>query len=112
MHGLTGIIGSISIGFFADKSLNPSGGNGLFYGENSAALLGSQCIAILVAAVYSAFWTFVLCLVIEKSMGLRVSQKDEIEGLDHHHTETSHLQGSRRVIVSGIEEEYGLVQTK
>ncbi|EFA81479.1 ammonium transporter [Heterostelium album PN500] len=81
VHGLTGIIGAIAIGFCAQKSINPDGGaNGLFYGN--ARLLGIQVMAVVVAAAWSALATIVIIVLIDKIMGLRIEESEEEHGLD------------------------------
>ncbi|KYQ99652.1 ammonium transporter [Tieghemostelium lacteum] len=80
VHGLTGIIGSLAIGFCAEKAINPNGENGVFFGN--PRLLGVQLLAVVVVAAWSAFVTFVLLVVIDKFVGLRIDQQEEDMGLD------------------------------
>jgi len=66
VHGLTGIIGSLSIGFVSEKSLNPTGGaDGLFFGNPK--LLGLQFLGVIVAILWAAFWTTIIALVAKKN---------------------------------------------
>jgi Amt family ammonium transporter len=44
---------------------------------------GVQIIAVLVAILYAAVVTFVITLAIEKTIGLRASDEEELRGLDH-----------------------------
>jgi Amt family ammonium transporter len=83
-HGLAGIWGTLSCGLFTVPALakfNGVGQGGLFY-TGSFHQLGAQAIAVGVAFVtvfvlsYSLFW------VIKKTVGLRVSAREEMEGLD------------------------------
>ena len=48
VHGITGIIGSLAIGLVASSLINPSGPNGLLYGN--AAQLGIQALGVAVAS--------------------------------------------------------------
>jgi len=80
VHGVTGIIGSLAIGFAAQKSLNPAGEDGLFFGN--PRLLGIQLLAVVVAGVWSAFWTFVICIILKKTVGLTIGDEEEEKGLD------------------------------
>lgn len=79
-HGVGGIFGGIATGFFATKSVNEAGANGLFYGNPH--LLLSQLIAVVVTIVFSAVVTAVILLIIKKTVGLRVDQETEMTGLD------------------------------
>ena len=80
VHGIGGLVGIISTGFFAQKILNPAGNNGLFFGN--AAQLGSQAFSALTVIIYSVGVTFVLLKVLDATIGLRVSDEEEVIGLD------------------------------
>jgi len=80
VHGVGGIIGTLATGLFAQSMINPSGGNGLFFGSHQ--LLIHEITAILVTAVYSFAVTVVLLKIIEKIIGLRVNEESEVNGLD------------------------------
>lgn len=82
VHGVTGMIGSICIGFFGEKSFNKDGRDGLFFGDHSPYLLGVQSLAVLVTALWSAFITFILIKLIERFIGLKIDYDDEEFGLD------------------------------
>ena len=83
VHGLTGIIGSIYIGFFASTNVNPAGADGLVYG-GGARLLLYQLAAVALVSVWSAVVTFVVLLVCQYTIagGIRVSDDEEEVGLD------------------------------
>lgn len=84
VHGLAGIWGTLSTGFFAAPQLVKYAGvgrPGLFYGGGWTQL-GVQALSVLVAAVYVAVVSFVLLWVMDKLLGLRVSKEEEIKGLD------------------------------
>ncbi|MBI5204772.1 MAG: ammonium transporter [Nitrospirae bacterium] len=80
VHGVGGTWGAIATGLFASKAINSAGNNGLFFGN--ASLLWSQLISIGAAWVYSFVITLVLLKVLDWTMGLRVSDEEEYEGLD------------------------------
>lgn len=80
VHGVGGIIGILATGLFATKMINPGGNDGLFYGN--ASLLGTQALAVVATAGYSIIMTFILLKVVEFAMGLKVSEKEEVMGLD------------------------------
>jgi Amt family ammonium transporter len=80
VHGVTGVVGSLAIGFCSQKSLNADGADGLFFGN--PRLLGIQVLAVVVAAGWSAFWTFIIAWGVEKTVGLKISEEEEVKGLD------------------------------
>lgn len=54
VHGLTGIIGSLAIGFLASNKINPSVANGIIYDFDSGIeLLGKQIAAVALTIVYA-----------------------------------------------------------
>lgn len=83
-HGLAGIWGTLSCGLFTDPALakfNGVGQGGLVY-TGSFAQLGAQALAVSVSFTTVFTLSFALFWVIKKTVGLRVSERDEIEGLD------------------------------
>jgi Amt family ammonium transporter len=89
VHGVAGIFGALATGLFATKTINSSGADGLFYGN--AAQLGVQAITVLVAIVFSAVGTFIIFKIVDKLVGMRVSERDENIGLDlSQHQETGY----------------------
>ena len=89
VHCLNGIWGSIAVGLFATNtapgySIADSAGNelvGLFYG-GGFKLLGLQLIGLICTAAWTAVTITITFLAIKKIMGLRVSEEEEILGLD------------------------------
>jgi Amt family ammonium transporter len=89
IHGVGGAVGLIATGLFADKLINPSGSNGLFFGN--AAQLGVQCLAVAVAIAYAFVVSYILLKAIDMWLGLRVPESEEIRGLDlSQHNETAY----------------------
>ncbi len=80
VHGIGGILGTLATGIFAQKILNPAGADGLLFG--SSKMLISQVIAVSVTAIYSFVITVVILKVIDWTIGLRVDEEAEVEGLD------------------------------
>ncbi len=80
VHGVGGVIGALATGIFASKAVNPAGDDGLLYGN--AAQLGEQAIAVVVVAIYAAAVTWVLLKALNLTVGLRVSDSEELQGLD------------------------------
>ncbi len=79
-HGMGGLTGAILTGFFASKAVNEAGANGLFYGN--AKQLGIQAAAVALVAAFSFTVTYVLAWVLDKTLGLRVTEMEEEVGLD------------------------------
>jgi Amt family ammonium transporter len=83
-HGLAGIWGTLSCGLFTVPALakfNGVGQGGLFY-TGSFGQLGAQAIAVTVSFVTVFVLSFSLFWIIKKTVGLRVSAREEMEGLD------------------------------
>jgi Amt family ammonium transporter len=83
-HGLAGIWGTLSCGLFTDPQLagvNGVGRGGLVYGEGLDQL-GAQAITVVVAFATVFTLSFIVFYAIKKTVGIRVSAKHEIDGLD------------------------------
>jgi len=85
VHGIGGIWGALATGLFASKAVNPAGSDGLFFGNPHQLYV--QSVAVLVTIVYSAVVTFIIYKVVDAAIGMRVSEKEEVVGLDlsQHH---------------------------
>jgi Amt family ammonium transporter len=79
-HGVAGIWGSISTAIFASKAINPAGVDGLIYGNFD--LLKAHLLSTCVTALYAAVVTFVILKLMSLVMSIRVTSKEEAEGLD------------------------------
>jgi len=80
VHGIGGILGTFATGLFAQTLINPSGNNGLFFGNQK--LLFYQMIAILITAAYSFIMTAIILKTLDKTLGLRIDEESEVSGLD------------------------------
>eukprot|EP00455_Lapot_gusevi_P044497 TRINITY_DN5566_c0_g1_i1.p1 TRINITY_DN5566_c0_g1~~TRINITY_DN5566_c0_g1_i1.p1 ORF type:complete len:477 (-),score=172.07 TRINITY_DN5566_c0_g1_i1:77-1507(-) len=80
VHGLTGLIGSIFIGFCSETRLNPIAANGVVFG--GGRLLWVQLVGVIVVLVYAAVVTYLIGLVTQHFVGLRITIEEEISGLD------------------------------
>ena len=91
VHFVGGLVGSLLIGFFADPDFfKGSFEKGLFFGGD-AGLLIEQALANGVAIVWSFVVTLVLMLVLKNTIGVRVSDETEYNGLDlAEHGETAY----------------------
>jgi Amt family ammonium transporter len=85
VHGIAGIWGTLSTGFFATPELaelNGKGSAGLFYGGGFTQL-GIQLIGIVAVAAFAFVISYILLLITKALLGvLRVSEEEEIVGLD------------------------------
>ena len=89
IHGVGGLIGTICLGLFASKAVNPGGTNGLFFGN--ASFFTTQLLGIIVVGVYAFVVSFALLKVIDMIWGLRLTPEAELEGLDiSEHNETAY----------------------
>jgi Amt family ammonium transporter len=80
VHGVGGIWGALATGLFATKAVNAAGADGLLHGNARQLLV--QLGATAATMVFSFVTTFVLLKVIDRLVGLRVSEQDERIGLD------------------------------
>ncbi|NTV14889.1 MAG: ammonium transporter [Desulfobulbaceae bacterium] len=89
IHGLGGLIGTICLGVFASKAVNPGGADGLMAGN--AAFLGTQLFGIAVVGVYAFVVSWILLKLINSTMGLRMTRDNEVLGLDQaEHSEAAY----------------------
>ncbi|MCP5488337.1 MAG: ammonium transporter [Verrucomicrobia bacterium] len=82
IHGVAGIVGAIGLVFF----LRPGAGTGAFGSQ-----MGHQVEGVLISMGYSAVATILLLVLVEKTLGLRMSEESEMAGMDHSlHGETGY----------------------
>lgn len=89
VHFMNGIWGTFAVGLFATNTapgyaIADKNGNelvGLFYG-GGVKLLGLQCLGIITVLAWAAVTITITFLVIKATIGLRVSEEEEIIGLD------------------------------
>lgn len=79
VHGIGGIVGALLTGIFTDVSL---GGQGLAAGVTIGQQLGVQFIGVATTVVYSGVVSWILLKVVDGLVGLRVSEDEEVRGLD------------------------------
>ncbi|MBS1654926.1 MAG: ammonium transporter [Bacteroidetes bacterium] len=102
-HGLGGMVGMLLTGVFASKAINAAGNDGLFYGNFSFFFSQVKGLAIVVA--YSFTVSFLIFKFINFVLPLRVSSREEEEGLDASQHNEKYLQGTLLVHSNGILEE-------
>ena len=76
VHAVCGAMGTLLVGLFAIDG-------GLFYG-GGFSLLGVQAIGVLAIGAWAATTAFIVLYTLKKTVGLRVSKEEEVDGLDIH----------------------------
>jgi Amt family ammonium transporter len=88
VHLVGGFVGTVSIGFL-------DSGTGLFYGHGADQLV-VQILIALTALVFSGLLSLVIGLALKATLGWRISEEDEVEGIDlAEHGETAYDFASR-----------------
>lgn len=106
IHGVGGAIGAVATGVLATSAINPifkdASGSPSPVGliEGNASQLVNQIVGMLIAAALGAVGTFVILKLVDLVIGLRVSETEEIEGLDaSQHGEIAYVfEGSNSII--------------
>ena len=80
VHGVGGYTGILLLGLFATKTINPSGANGLIYGDPT--FFAIEFVAVTFVALYAFAFSYAALWVIDKFTRVRVSEKEEKNGLD------------------------------
>lgn len=107
VHLVGGLVGTVLIGLFstdANATWYPEGAaNGLFYGGGAGQLV-TQIIVALAAMVFSGLATLVIALILKATIGLRVPEDQEVQGIDLAvHGETAYeTQGSGARVVTEV----------
>jgi len=82
VHGVGGTLGALLTGVFATRACwDIAGGEPLGLVEGGTVLKG-QAVAVLVTWVFSIVATFVILKVVDAVVGLRASEREEVQGLD------------------------------
>jgi Amt family ammonium transporter len=89
VHLVGGLWGTLAVGFFASAATT-AGVDGLFYG-GGVDQLWRQAVGALAVLAYSFILTLVIGVVIQKTIGFRIKEEDEITGIDSaEHAETAY----------------------
>ena len=83
VHGVCGAFGTLAVGLFSTIESDGIVKKGLFYGGGTDQLI-SQFIGVVAVAAFVFVAAFILFTVLKVTVGLRVDQQEEIEGLDVH----------------------------
>ncbi|WP_052339658.1 ammonium transporter [Gorillibacterium massiliense] len=84
VHGLAGIWGTLSNGFFTTSELAEKvgvGRAGLFYG-GGLHQLGVQAMGIAASGAFAFVVSYAILYIVKKAIGIRVAEEDEVIGLD------------------------------
>jgi ammonium transporter, Amt family len=101
VHLVGGLWGTISIGFLATEAA-PAGVNGLFYG-GGVDQLWRQVVGALAVLVFSFVLTLAIGFLLQKTIGFRVAEEDELEGVDNtEHAETAYDLGTLGAVGRGV----------
>jgi len=80
VHCVGGIWGALATGLFASKAVNTAGADGLFFGNPKQFLI--QLLTVLVTIGYTFITTYAIYKLVDLFIGVRVSEKEEVMGLD------------------------------
>lgn len=80
VHGVGGAWGALATGLFASKAVNEAGADGLLFGN--AAQFTNQVIGVVASCLFAAVMTFVIIKIMGLVMDIRVSEAQEMQGLD------------------------------
>jgi Amt family ammonium transporter len=90
IHLVGGIVGSLLIGLLASSAAQGGDGvDGLLYG-GGLGQLGKQTVAVVAVLAYSLVMSFVLGTLVDKTIGFRICEDDELTGVD----ETTHAESA------------------
>src|SRR3954468_21125670 len=82
VHGAGGVVGTLLVGVFATQHVNSAiGARGLFSG-GGLGLLGEQALAVVVTIAWAFVATWLVAQLVQRTIGLRVGEGAEVEGLD------------------------------
>jgi len=88
IHLVGGIIGSLLVGVLASQTATGEGGiEGLLYG-GGLDQLGKQAVAVVAVFAYSFVVSYLLGLIVDKTIGFRITEEEELQGVD----ETTHAE--------------------
>ncbi|MGC5362832.1 ammonium transporter [Streptomyces sp. DT24] len=89
VHLVGGVVGSLLVGLFATGSFQ-SDARGLFYG-GGLGQLGKQTVGVAVVLTYSLVVSALLALALDRTIGMRVTEEEEVSGIDRaEHAETAY----------------------
>lgn len=94
VHGCAGAWGVVAAGIFINKD---------YLDVEIGAQIGTQFIGVLAIAAWTTIMSGIMFFVIEKTIGLRVSEEDELKGLDYvEHTGATWTWGTMRSLTNQV----------
>ncbi len=97
VHGVGGVIGTLAVGIVASHVVNSGIAHRGLTDGGGLHLLGVQALAVAVTIGWAFAGTWIVATVVSKTVGLRVSAAEEVEGLDtSRHAEAAYDFGSVR----------------
>lgn len=82
VHLVNGVFGTLAVGLFAQDGITGvATGNGLFFG-GGFRLLGAQALGVVTVGGFVFAASLLVWFLLQKTMGIRVNLKEEIQGLD------------------------------
>jgi ammonium transporter, Amt family len=101
VHLVGGLWGTLAIGLLATEAA-PAGVDGLFYG-GGLDQLWRQAVGAIAVLAYSGILTLIIGFALHKTIGFRVSEEDELEGVDSVvHAETGYDLGTLGASLRGV----------
>jgi Amt family ammonium transporter len=101
VHLVGGLWGTLAVGFLATEAA-PAGVDGLFYG-GGVDQLWRQAVGAFGVLLYSGILTLIIGFILHKTIGFRVSQEEELEGVDSgQHAETGYDLGTLGATLRGM----------
>jgi len=89
IHGVGGLLGTLCLGIFASTAVNPGGVDGLLAGNPGQLFI--QLKGALIVSVYAFVVSWVIFKVILATIGMRLTDENEVSGLDStEHSETAY----------------------
>jgi Amt family ammonium transporter len=82
VHGIGGALGALLTGVFASKAINSAATKGGWLIDGNFHQMVLQGIDVVVVFVYCAVVTTIILGVLKYTIGIRVSEEVEVEGLD------------------------------
>ncbi|WP_405450579.1 ammonium transporter [Streptomyces achromogenes] len=113
VHMVGGILGSLLVGFFATGK-GQSTATGVFYGDHGFDQLWKQCAGVFAVLAYSLIASAVLAFLLDKTLGMRVTEDEEISGIDQaEHAETAYdFSGAGGGVAGGATAALAAAQTR